>query len=370
MRTACRALAAAALAVCAVLAAGAPAPAVPAAGGDPWLLYVADAGSDSVSVIDTARKAVVAVIPVGDAPGRVAISPDSTTAYVTNEGDGTVSVIDTFTNAVADTTTTTTAGATAGPVTAVTTPDGGTRYAVNPARNWVDVIDTATAAVVATISGGGAAPCGVAISPDGTIVYVANESGTVSLIDTASNSVLDMLAIGGRPCGVAITPDQAPRAVLAVTPAPTGQPTTLDASESTLRFGTVATYTWDFGDGSVATTTVPSTIHTYAAPGRYLATVTLTSSGGTSTARVSSGQTVIRNGGPQARATRAVTVSGYAGEGGGLPITGRTARPAVLVGALATALGAVLVLLCQPVDHRGRRGVPARRRYHGRHATD
>ena len=118
MRTACRALAAAALAVCAVLAAGAPGSGRARRGWRPVAAYVADAGSDSVSVIDTARKAVVAVIPVGDAAGRVAISPDSTTAYVTNEGDGTVSVIDTFTNAVADTTTTATAGATAGPVKA------------------------------------------------------------------------------------------------------------------------------------------------------------------------------------------------------------------------------------------------------------
>jgi YVTN family beta-propeller protein len=52
------------------------------------------------------------------------------------------------------------------------------------------VIDTATNKVVKTINVG-LAPSGVAVAPDGSRVYVANEAfkGTVSVIDTATNAV-------------------------------------------------------------------------------------------------------------------------------------------------------------------------------------
>jgi YVTN family beta-propeller protein len=55
----------------------------------------------------------------------------------------------------------------------------------------------------------GAGPAGVAVTPDGSKVYVANEDGTVSVIDTASNAVTDTitLPVGSEPFGVAVTPD-------------------------------------------------------------------------------------------------------------------------------------------------------------------
>jgi YVTN family beta-propeller protein len=59
-------------------------------------VYVANAHSDSVSVIDTASA-------VGSVPFGVAITPDGTRAYVTNSGESTVSVIDTASNTVVDT---------------------------------------------------------------------------------------------------------------------------------------------------------------------------------------------------------------------------------------------------------------------------
>jgi YVTN family beta-propeller protein len=56
--------------------------------------------------------------------------------------------------------------------------------------NKVTVIDTTTNKVVTTIDVG-LAPAGVAVTPDGGKVYVANEAvkGTVSVIDTATNAV-------------------------------------------------------------------------------------------------------------------------------------------------------------------------------------
>jgi hypothetical protein len=95
---------------------------------------------------------------------------------------------------------------------------------------------------------------------------------------------------------------------LAVTPAHAGAPTSLDASASTVAFGTISSFAWNFGDGSNATTTTPITTHIYASAGTFTASVTETSSGGTSTTQVFTGQTMTRNGGPSAVASQTFTL--------------------------------------------------------------
>jgi YVTN family beta-propeller protein len=71
----------------------------------------------------------------------------------------------------------------------------------------VSVIDTASNTVVATI-GVRSFPLGVAITPDGSRAYVVNRgSNNASVIDTATNTVVGTVAVGSRPFGVAITPD-------------------------------------------------------------------------------------------------------------------------------------------------------------------
>ena len=88
-------------------------------------------------------------------------------------------------------------------------PDGTRAYVSNYVDNTVSVIDTATNTVVATIAVG-QTPIGVTITPDGTRTYVANEfSNTVSVIDTATNTVVATIPVGSLPLWVAITP--APR---------------------------------------------------------------------------------------------------------------------------------------------------------------
>ncbi len=50
-------------------------------------------------------------------------------------------------------------------------------------------------------------PEGVAITPDGAFAYVTNSGiGTVSVIETASNTVVATVPVGFAPRGVAITP--------------------------------------------------------------------------------------------------------------------------------------------------------------------
>ncbi len=110
------------------------------------------------------------------------------------------------------------------------------------------------------------------------------------------------------PTDIAITPDQAPVAALTVTPANAGQATHFNASASVAPSSPITNYAWNFGDGATATTSTPTTTHTYARDGSYTATLTETDAAGTSLTKVFTGQTMSRNGGPQARTTSTFTV--------------------------------------------------------------
>jgi YVTN family beta-propeller protein len=70
------------------------------------------------------------------------------------------------------------------------------------------VIDAATNKVVGMPIPVGKSPFGVAVTPDGSKVYVANEDdNTVSVIDAATNTVVGTIPVGTIPQGVAVTPD-------------------------------------------------------------------------------------------------------------------------------------------------------------------
>jgi YVTN family beta-propeller protein len=79
---------------------------------------------------------------------------------------------------------------------------------INPGGNGtVSVINTSTNTVVKTVPVG-REPEGVAITPNGSYAYVANVgSGTVSVIKTSTDTVVKTVEVGGVPEGVAITPN-------------------------------------------------------------------------------------------------------------------------------------------------------------------
>jgi YVTN family beta-propeller protein len=84
-------------------------------------------------------------------------------------------------------------------------PNGSKVYVGNQNSNDVSVIDTATNTVVATIPVG-SFPAGIAVTPDGSKVYVANNVGsnTVSVIDTATNTVSATIPVGSNPIAFGI----------------------------------------------------------------------------------------------------------------------------------------------------------------------
>ncbi len=81
-------------------------------------------------------------------------------------------------------------------------PDASVVFVANTNSNTVSEISTANNQVINTIAVGNS-PTGVAISPDGQLVYVANSgSNSVSEISTKSASVIRTIAVPGTPTGV------------------------------------------------------------------------------------------------------------------------------------------------------------------------
>ena len=90
--------------------------------------------------------------------------------------------------------------------------------------------------------------------------------------------------------------------------APPGRRRSFDGRASSDPDGTIARYDWSFGDGTALPNGGPTPGHVYAAAGTYAVTLTVTDADGTSTARLWTGTRMLRNGGPSAQSTRAVSI--------------------------------------------------------------
>ena len=138
-------------------------------------------------------------------PYQFVFSLDGTKAYLTNGNNpspGFIAVINTSNNTVS---TTIAPGPT--PTGIAITPDGTHLYVSYAEGDEVVVINTSGYGIGPTI-GVGSAPEPIATTPDGKSVYVVNgEDNTVSVIDIATNSVVTTLTVGTTPSGLAITTD-------------------------------------------------------------------------------------------------------------------------------------------------------------------
>ncbi|MBV8527045.1 MAG: beta-propeller fold lactonase family protein [Candidatus Dormibacteraeota bacterium] len=179
---------------------------VPASASSGFTAFVANEGSNSVSVLDSGSNAVVASVTSGmNLPAGVAVTPDAKTAYVANHGGSppVVTPIDVATN---------TAGSPislpsgVGPFAIAISPDGATAYVTDKGNSTVTPIKLATRTVGTAISVG-SGPEAIAITPDGATAYVADmNTSAVSTINLATNAV-GSVTVGRLPTGVAITPD-------------------------------------------------------------------------------------------------------------------------------------------------------------------
>ncbi|GMU04361.1 c-type cytochrome [Corallococcus caeni] len=132
---------------------------------DDSLLYVVDADNGLLAVVDTARREKVSEVRVGSRPERVTVGVDDT-VYVTNRGGRSVSVI-----------------------------------------RKGDAVEAARIPV-------GVEPTGLAVSPDGSTLYVVNSAthqsaarGSLTAIDTGTLTVRWELPLGEEPRGIALLED-------------------------------------------------------------------------------------------------------------------------------------------------------------------
>lgn len=153
--------------------------------------YVTNSGANLVTVIDTKTGTVAGTIPVGTNPAAVVVAPVTLEgkqhAYVANGGSSSISIIDISTDLV-----TGEIPVGAGPSSLAVTPDDKWLY-VMTAAGVVEVVATGTdgtAGTGTTINIGSVGD--LAISPDGTRVYVA--AGQIHVINTQTNVILKTLA--------------------------------------------------------------------------------------------------------------------------------------------------------------------------------
>ncbi|HXF32258.1 MAG TPA: PKD domain-containing protein [Solirubrobacterales bacterium] len=343
--------------------------------------YVTNSVGKSVTVIEAGTRIPIATIPLSAAAESIAISPDGRTAYVTVAGSERVVTISTESNLI----TGSIAGGTEPSAMAISpngeaayvgvapedvqmvsprngtpmglpvevggvpqaiafAPDGNAAYVA--AGNEVDVLQGGAVVKAIPVS----TATGLAVSPDGTRVYVTSRSAkTVTTIDTATGEVTGTpIFVGGEPGEIALTadgrsafvgtggalivpidlttgvagapitrigagfsalvvaPDQPPIAAFDPPQATVGVPATFSAAPSTDPDGSIATYQWrtNFGGSPVGVTFT----HTFTAVDNYFTMLTVTDAEGCGPFQVFTGRTAYCNGGAVATVTHPVPV--------------------------------------------------------------
>ena len=198
-----------------------PADTAPAAADIPYRVYVTNEGSGDLTVIAGGTHDVLATVPLGKRPRGIKVGPDGRRLFVALSGsppappgidestlpppdraaDG-IGVVDVETGTL----TTVLRGGTDPEQVAVSI-DGTRLYVANEDAGRASILDIETGEVVASLPVGGE-PEGVDISPDGRWVYVTSEEDNqVAVIDTAAEEVVAIIGVGPRPRASTFSPD-------------------------------------------------------------------------------------------------------------------------------------------------------------------
>jgi RHS repeat-associated protein len=130
------------------------------------------------------------------------VVPGNPVGFVANSVSNSISIVDATTNTVVGS-----VAIGAYPYSLAVSPDGTRLYVTSLDNNTLSVVDLASETVLAAIPVG-SSPEGVKVSPDGTKVYVANHgSNSVSVIDTSQLAVIATVSVGVNPKGIAVSAD-------------------------------------------------------------------------------------------------------------------------------------------------------------------
>jgi YVTN family beta-propeller protein len=168
--------------------------------------YVANFNDGTVSVINTATNTVSTTITgLPSDPLAVGITPNGTQAWVSGTSGPGITIIDIATN-------TRSTSVSVGVIRSIAfTPDGTLAYAINNGGSAISVINTNTLDVSTFAISSSFVAVAVAFSADGQLAYISSANntnpGAVSVVSTGTQTVSDTITVGVVPYGLAITPD-------------------------------------------------------------------------------------------------------------------------------------------------------------------
>jgi len=172
-------------------------------------VYVANRGSNDVSVIETATDTVVDTVPLDDSPQEIVASPTGDRIYVVTPDAQAVEVIDADVTSAGYNTVVArfeTGQSTSG---ASISPDGGVLY-LGTSNGFLTVdLGPTDFGVVARFETG-QSTSGASISPDGTLLILLTESDEVLLVDVSGagfGTVVARFETGQSTSGASISPD-------------------------------------------------------------------------------------------------------------------------------------------------------------------
>jgi YVTN family beta-propeller protein len=171
-------------------------------------IFVTNFGTNTISVINAATWTQTKAITVPDQPHGIVLSPDGRWAYVSCYGGSAIAVLDT---AGATLVATIPLPAPAKPYGIAISRDGRYVYASDNLTGRLFIIDATARRVLPSVQVG-LRPALLARSPDGAALYVANGGAhSVSVLDlsrdAAHPSVRATVPVEGYPHGIAVTPD-------------------------------------------------------------------------------------------------------------------------------------------------------------------
>lgn len=162
-------------------------------------LYIANLGTDMLSVLDVETLATIARIAVGDGPNESRVTPDGRFIVVANWNSSDVSVVDAETLEVVRT-----LKVGEGTHGVAVTPDGREVWIVNRLSNDVAILDAQTWEVTHRLQAAEYANH-VSFTPDGHLALVTNARANVlTIFDVASRTVRATIPVGNEPHEIAI----------------------------------------------------------------------------------------------------------------------------------------------------------------------
>jgi DNA-binding beta-propeller fold protein YncE len=191
-------------------------------------VYVANADSDTLSQYDVGAAGALAPknpgsVPGGDSPSSVAVSPDGRSVYVTDTLGSNVSQFDVDLGGMLTVKSPATVPAGRSPFGVAVSPDGRSVYVVNQRGNTLSQYDVGAGGVLTPKMPAevptGMSPSKVAVSPNGSSVYVTLlenfsglEPGAVAQFDVQADGALTpknppTVATESGPQGLAVSPD-------------------------------------------------------------------------------------------------------------------------------------------------------------------